>query len=129
MSKYVLDSWAWIEYFEGSTKGDKVKEIIIDPRNEIFTHCVSAAEIISKAKRTGKDIDSVWTAMSVNSNIIEPTIEDTKKVGVTHALTKSKYRNFSLADAFVLATARKMNATVVTGDPDFKNIDEAVLLK
>ncbi len=48
MSKYVLDSWAWIEYFEGSPKGERVKDIISDSRNEILTHSVSVAEIISK---------------------------------------------------------------------------------
>ncbi len=51
MTRYVLDSWAWIEYFEGSRKGERVKEIILDSRNDIFTHCVSVAEIISKAEK------------------------------------------------------------------------------
>ena len=129
MSKYVLDSWAWIEYFEGSSKAEKIREILSDSRSEIYTHCVSVAEIMSKAKRAGKDIESVWAAIVSNSSIIEATVEDSRNVGITHAITKSKYKNFSLADAFVLATARKLNARIITGDLDFKNLDEAILLK
>lgn len=129
MSRYVLDSWAWIEYFEGSAKAEKVKEIILDSKSEVFTHCVSAAEIISKAKRTGKDTEAVWTAITSNSNIVEATLEESMRVGITHAIIKAKSKNFSLADAFVLVTARKLNAKVVTGDLDFKNLDEAILLK
>lgn len=37
--------------------------------------------------------------------------------------------NFSLADAIVLNAARKLRARILTGDPDFKSIDEAVMLK
>ncbi|MGI0078155.1 MAG: PIN domain-containing protein [Nitrososphaerales archaeon] len=128
MNKYILDSWAWIEYFDGARRGERVKEIILDPRNEVFTHCVSVAEIISKAKRTGKDVESVCAAIASNSNTIEVSLEDSKNAGIIHAITKTRNRNFSLADAFVLAAARKLKAKVVTGDPDFKNIDDAVML-
>ena len=129
MSKYFLDSWAWIEYFEGATRGEKVREAITNPRNQIFTHCVSVAEIISKARRTGKDTDVIFEAITSNSNIVEGNVEDSKNVGIVHATIKTtRNRNFSLADAFVLASARKLKAKVITGDPDFKNIDEAVLI-
>ncbi|MGI0091565.1 MAG: PIN domain-containing protein [Nitrososphaerales archaeon] len=33
-----------------------------------------------------------------------------------------------MADTFVLATARKLRAKVITRDTDFKNIGEAILL-
>jgi PIN domain nuclease of toxin-antitoxin system len=128
MSKLVLDSWAWIEYFEGSKKGEKVKQVLLDPRDEVFTHSVSLAEIISKAKRTGMNVDEVWTAVTGNSNVIEGKVEESKNVGITHATIKSRNRNFSLADAFVLAAARKIKAKVLTADPDFKNIENAIML-
>lgn len=107
---------------------ERVREVIFDMRNEIFTHCVSAAEIVSKAKRTGKDIEAVWLAVTSNSKFVGASIEDSKSVGIIHATTKSKNRNFSLTDAFVLAAARKIKAKVMTGDPDFKNVDDAILL-
>jgi predicted nucleic acid-binding protein len=128
MTRYVLDSWAWIEYFEGTSKGERVREAISDSRNEIFTHCVSAAEIVSKAKRTGKDVEAIWGAITANSNVLEASIEDSKNAGIVHATTKAKNRNFSLADAFVLATARKIKGKVMTGDADFKNVDDVILL-
>jgi predicted nucleic acid-binding protein len=129
MARYVLDSWAWIEYLEGSTKGDRVREIILDSRNEIFTHSVTVAEIMSKASRNRMDVDAIWATVSSNSKIVETKNEESKEAGITHAETKTKKnRNFSLADAFVLATARRLKAKVVTGDMDFKNIDDVILL-
>lgn len=128
MSRYVLDAWAWIEYFEGSSKGAQVKDVIFDTGNEIYTHCVSVAEIVSKGERSGKDTNEIWRAITNNSTVIEFNTEESREVGITHARTKSKNRNFSLADAFVLISARKLRAKVLTGDLDFKNIPDVVLL-
>ncbi len=128
MSKYVLDSWSWIEYFEGSPKGERVKGIISDSGNEIFTHSISIAEIVSIAQRRGKDVNQIWAAITNNSKILETSAEESKDVGITHAKVKSKNRNFSLADAFVLEAARKLGAKVLTGDADFKNMADAMML-
>ncbi len=36
--------------------------------------------------------------------------------------------DFGLADAYVLATARRLGAKVLTGDPHFTNIPEATMI-
>ncbi len=51
MTRYLIDSWAWIEYLKGSSVGRKVKEEVENDSNDIFTHVVSLAEITSKVKR------------------------------------------------------------------------------
>jgi predicted nucleic acid-binding protein len=38
-------------------------------------------------------------------------------------------KDFGLADAYVLATARKLKSKILTGDPHFKGMKEAVLIK
>jgi predicted nucleic acid-binding protein len=38
-------------------------------------------------------------------------------------------KDFGLADAYVLETARKLKSKVLTGDKHFRNVKEAVLLK
>jgi predicted nucleic acid-binding protein len=129
MTRYVVDSWAWIEYLEGSALGEKVRDRISDNAgNEIFTHAVSVAEIISKVRRRGKDTDAAWSAITSNSRIVTVTDADSRDVGLLHAKTKSKNANFGLADAFVLAAARKLRGKVLTGDPDFAGIADAEML-
>ncbi len=50
--KTVIDSYAWIELFIGSTKGRKVKEII-ENADEIYKTDTSLAEIARKYIREG----------------------------------------------------------------------------
>jgi predicted nucleic acid-binding protein len=38
-------------------------------------------------------------------------------------------KDFGLADAYVLATAKKLNAKVLAGDMHFKGVKEAFLIK
>ena len=63
------------------------------------------------------------------SKIIIGSPEFAKEVGVLHAEVKKKIPNFSLGDAFVLQTAKSLNAKVLTGDPDFRSIKEALMLR
>ena len=128
MTRLVVDSWAWMEYFEGSSVGKSIRDKIVDERNEIFTHVLSIAEIISKVRRREKDVDTAWKAITNLSRIINLDEIDSKETGLLHAKVKSKNPNFGLADAFVLSAARKLEAKVLTGDPDFNAIDDAILI-
>ncbi|TLY01457.1 MAG: type II toxin-antitoxin system VapC family toxin [Thaumarchaeota archaeon] len=116
------------EYLEGSLLGEKVRERLADDGNEIFTHDVSLAEIISKVRRREKDTDAAWSAIMTNSKIFALSEKDSRDAGLLHAKVKSKHSSFGLADAFVLSAARKLGAKVLTGDPHFANIEDAVML-
>src|SRR3989442_15219427 len=128
MTRYVVDSWAWIEYLEGSVLGEKVRERLADDGNEIFTHVVSLAEIISKVRRREQDADAAWSAIMTNSKTIALSEKDPRDAALLHAKIKSKHSGFALADAFVLSAARKLGAKVLTGDTHFANIEDAVML-
>ena len=129
MTKFVVDSWAWIEYLDGSTPGIKVRDIVLDERNQLYTSIISVAEIISKEKRKRKDPEIAWQAITNLSKILQIDELDSKRVGFLHAEIKSSNKNFGLADSFALFAARELGAKVLTGDPDFKGVPEAVLLK
>jgi PIN domain nuclease of toxin-antitoxin system len=129
MVRYVLDSWAWIEHLRGSDAGAKVREAIRDERNVILTSAVTVTEVISKFSREGLGTtEQVYSAMSNSSRLVSLAPDDAKEAGVVHASTKKRRPNFSMGDAVVLHLARKEKARVLTGDPDFRGLDEAVML-
>src|SRR3990167_7253326 len=51
--KYLIDSSAWIEYFSGSSSGEKVSKAI-ESKNEVYTTALNIGEVISLLKR-GED--------------------------------------------------------------------------
>lgn len=51
------------------------------------------------------------------------------QAGLLHFEMRKTLKDFGLADAFVLATARKLKSKVLTGDPHFESVKEAILIK
>lgn len=128
MADIVIDSCACIEYLDGSKRGAGIRDIIEDERNKLYTHPVSVAEIVSKQKRRGIDPAIAWNAIANLSRVLRVEESDPVAVGLTHAEIKSRNKNFGLADTFVLQAARKIGGRVLTGDPDFKGVAEAILV-
>jgi len=129
MSKYVIDAYAWVEYLVGSEAGTKVRDLLEKENNEVYTCAVTLAEVISKAAREAQDTETVYTILLSNSQIVNIDEELSKEAGIIHAEIRKTNRDFGLADAYVLATARRTESRVLTGDPHFKGMKEAILIK
>ncbi len=129
MSKYVIDSYAWIEYFRGSKEGEKVKNIVEEMSNEIITPLIVVSEVTSISKREQQDPEEAYRKIIALSAVAIPTVEVAKEVGILHAEIRKKINDFGMGDTFVLVTARRMNAKIMTGDPHFKGFKEAINIK
>lgn len=129
MIRYVIDAYAWVEYLIGSDVGAKVNEIIEKENVEVYTCAVTVAEVISKVARDKQDVEKAFDILLSNSQILNADEELSKKTGLLHAEMKKTEKDFGLADAYVLATARQLKSKVLTGDQHFKNLKEAVMLK
>ena len=123
----VIDAYAWVEYLDGSDRGMKLKNLFEENR-EIQTSSVTLAEVISKAARTGRDYKQAYAVISSNSTIVNADEEISYQAGITYAEIRKTVQDFGLADAYVLTTARKVSAKVLTGDPHFRGIKEAIMI-
>ena len=126
--KFVLDTFAWIEYFNGSESGKKVSELIESEENDIFSSIITIAEVSSILKRKEENIELGYQTIINLSKIYFINPEFAKEAGILHAETRKKIKDFGMADSIVLLTARKLGAKILTGDPHFKGFKEAVLI-
>ncbi len=129
MSKYVVDAYAWVEYFDGTSAGGKVKEIVENSANEIFTNVITIAEMSSHFKHRGIDFAEakrIILSLSVIYIIDEAFAE---AAGELHAVIKKERKHMSLADVIVLLTGKRLSAKIVTGDEDFRGLKEALMIK
>jgi len=126
--KYVIDSWAWIEYLIGSSHGEKVREIAENKENEMFTCVLSIAEIMSMTKRENRDSDSAYNFITSLSKIYDVNNELSKNAGFLHAEIRKTIKDFGLVDAFILAISKELKAKILTGDKHFKSFKEAVFI-
>lgn len=125
--KYIIDSYAWMEYLEGSGLGEKVREILTG-NNEIYSLNLTIVEVISRVKRKKGNVEIAYSAINSNSKVVEITPEIAKKAGLFHTEIRNKIKNFGLVDALILILARELNAKILTGDKHFKGFKEAVFI-
>lgn len=129
MSKYVVDAWAWVEYLIGSKFGKKLNDVLDESNREVYTCAITLGEVISKVAREGRDTEAAYAMLLSNSQIVNINEELSKDAGLLHCEMRKTAKDFGLADAYVLATARMLKAKVLTGDAHFKSVKDAVLIK
>ena len=129
MTRYVVDAYAWIEYLIGSESGAKVNLVLEKENSEVYTCAVTVAEVISKVAREGRDVEEAYDVLLSNSQVVNVDEELSKSTGLLHAGMRRTEKDFGLADAYVLATARRLRSKVLTGDLHFKDVKEAVLIR
>ena len=126
MTSYIIDSWAWIEYFEGSQIGQKVREII--EKNECFTSSLSIAEVTIKLIRKGKDSQEGYFLMNSLSKELPINNEIAFEAGKLYVEKRKKLKDIGIVDVIIMTQARKNNLTIVTGDREHFKSERNVIL-
>ena len=124
-----FDSYAWLEYLSGSAAGERVRTLM-DQVAVIHTAPIVLAEVYSKLARTvgAEDATQVVEHILKRSAVTIADEEIGVAAGMIHAQEKQRQPTFGMADAFVLASARARSVRIVTGDPHFKDMEDAIML-
>jgi predicted nucleic acid-binding protein len=125
--KYILDSYALLAYFQAEPSGAKVRDILKEAAagaSAASLSIISLGEIyyIVARKRGEEEAGAITEAIS---RLPVGLVDATKERVLAAARVKAQYP-ISYADAFVVATAIEFMATIVTGDPEFKETESRV---
>ena len=118
--KFIVDSYAWIEYFKASAKGAKARKIIEKKENELFTLDICLAEIKFWALREKINFSNLKKIIYSNSGIVENTSGDWLEAAEIKFEKRKRHKSFGLVDALLFAKQKKLNAVILTGDRHFK---------
>ncbi len=124
---YVLDSFALLAYLQAESNGLKVKEVLREAlfaKTAVYMSVISLGEVLYITERKlGKE-----TATAILHDILRLPIhfaETTMDRVVSAAHIKAHYA-MSYANTFVVALAAELKATIITGDPEFKQVEAMV---
>jgi predicted nucleic acid-binding protein len=128
--KYLIDSYAWIEYFMGTKTGEKVKTII-ESQEEKITPTICVAEIYSKTLRVESlELAEKQRVFIKEKSLLAP-LDESIALEAARVQNKNKKEidGWGLADSIVYATGQVKRAEVVTGDELFKKLKNVVFIK
>ena len=127
MPATVLDSFALIAYFRGEPAGLPVKDLLQRAsRNDKPVHMseVNYAEVKYMILRKDgglawAEAEQVLVALPIEFHAADRELADL-------AADLKSHISFSLADAFAAALAKKQKAELVTGDSEFKPLEQEI---
>lgn len=128
--RYILDSYAWIEYFMGTKAGEKVIPII-EGLEEKITPTICLAEVYAKTlKVESQELAEKQRTFIKERSALAPLDE---KIAVESARTdvtmKKEIKGWGLADSIVYATGLMKKGEIVTGDEHLKNLKNVVFIR
>ena len=125
----VLDSWAIMAYFQDEPAGEKVANLIADAHDDdipLLMSVVNAGEVwyIITRKTSAADADqAIRQIRDLGIKFVDADWD------LAHDAGYFKSRNrMSFADCFAAALAKQRKAHLVTGDPEFKQIQAEIAI-
>jgi len=123
----VLDSWAVLAYMEDEESSQKVADLIADAHEHgipLLMSVVNAGEVWYILAREVSETEADKGVDGLRQLGIEFVDADWKLARLA-GMFKAKHR-MSFADCFAAALARDTRASLVTGDKEFKQIENDV---
>ena len=131
---YIIDTYAWIEYFKASEMGKAAKEFIESEQS--VTPTIVVSEISRKLRKDievgNETIEGRLRRLEfirATSRIVDLDFEIAVEAGGISEELKVEAKGWGLADSIVLCIARSLKGKVVTGDEHFRHLNDVVFLK
>jgi predicted nucleic acid-binding protein len=123
MTRYVHDSFSLLAHVRDEPGAPRVRQLIVDRQHQHWITVINLGEVHYKVAREhgGDRADDVVEEVLAMPIQLE---EADFILAMDAARIKARYR-MSYADCFAAALAQRLNATVVTGDPEFETIERA----
>jgi ribonuclease VapC len=127
MKRYVLDSYAMIAYFEDEPGADRVSQVLrqlVQGKARGFMSVVNWGEVYYNTMGEQGVAEAEKVILQLDKFPIQ-LVEADKDLAYDAAKLKGKYR-IAYADCFAVALSTKLDASLVTGDREFKKLKERV---
>lgn len=115
---FTFDTHAWIEYFEGSREGGRVKSVLESGSHELYTPSIVLAELSDAAfrGRVRADLKELMRFVALNTRIVDIDEGIASESGRLKNALRKRHADAGLTDAIVLASARAAGSQLLTGD-------------
>ena len=130
MKRYVLDSYAMIAYFEDEPGADRVAQILrqlIQGKAKGYMSVVNWGEVYYNTMREEGVAEAEKVILQLDKFPIQ-IIAVNRDFAYEAAKLKGKYR-IAYADCFAVTLSVKLNASLVTGDSEFKKLKERISIQ
>lgn len=120
----LVDSSGWIEYLAARPQADAFAPYL-EGKEPLLTSVIQVYEVYKVVRRDISEERAIEAVSALRATTIEPLAEtlalEAADISLEHGL--------AMADAIILATARRYRAEVVTADADFAGLPGVTVIR
>jgi ribonuclease VapC len=124
---YVLDSFAVLAYLSGETGQARVQDVLALAqmgKARLYLCSINLGEVLYLTERR-RGLSQAQRVLALIESLPLQILDASRDLVLDAAHLKAHYP-ISYADAFVAAVAQRENALILTGDPEFKAVEDTV---
>ena len=124
---YVLDSFALLAYLQDEPVAARIEQLLDNANKEkcrLFLSIINLGELLYITERRG-GVAKAQDALALVQQLPIQVIAADEQLVLAAAHIKANHP-LSFADAFVVAVAIQENASILTGDPEFRSVESLV---
>jgi len=124
---YLLDSFALLAYLDGEAGKARVQELLAlaaSGKCQVLMSLINLGEVLYIVERE-RGLTSAQSVLALVESLPIELLEASRGQILDAAHVKAKHV-LSYADAFAVAAAIQEKAIILTGDPEFKAVEELV---
>lgn len=128
--RYVLDTHALIAYLQdehGAARVNAVLRLAEKGQSQVGLTIINYGEVLYITERE-KGLVSAQSVIAAIDQLPIMVVSADRTLTFAAAHIKANYA-LSYADAFAVALAKSLNATILTGDPEFKKIEQEAAIE
>ncbi len=129
--RYVLDAYALLAFFLDEPAASRVSELLSDGAAggaELHLCAINLAEVLYRLERLHGEAAVDMARAMLAQELPVQLVDADRDLSVDAARLKA-HHPISIADAYAAALAMRLDATLVTGDPDFRLLEDRVAVE
>ncbi len=128
-ARYVLDAYALMAFIHAEPGAERVRELLhAADAVELSLTTVNLAEVLYRVERDDGEAAADAVLARLTQELPVHVVEADLDLSVRAARFKAVHPA-SLADCYAVALAERLDAVVVTGDPDFRRFEGRVAVE
>ena len=127
---FILDSYALLAYLGGEPGQPRIKNALArakDGKSRLLLCTINFGEVLYMTERR-RGFSSAQNVQALIEHLPIEILEATRNLVLDAAHIKANHA-MSYADAFIVAIAQREGGIILTGDPEFKTVEELVTLE
>ena len=125
---YLIDTSAWIEYFIGSARGERLRQILEHPQHHIYLLHSTLAEFYAWCLKNAEPFEPLNKVILSRSTLLSITLPDWLRAVEQRIPLRAVNKKIGILDVLLIVKQEQCNAKIVTCDSDFRHSKKVLFL-